>query len=149
MRLASRDFQDEYQVSPKDIQWRSGGEETPGRVEKIPIHLPPDVHLKPIPGDTYLSKMLDEGELDALFAARAPSCFQQGSLNVTRLFENYPEVEKKLFEDRIFPIMHIILTGGLQESWIAVSLFKAFSLAKDVLMKRFSETAVSGDPLGW
>lgn len=146
-------FQDEYQVSPKDIQWRSGGEETPGRVEKIPIHLPPDVHLEPIPGDTYLSKMLDEGELDALFAARSPSCFQQGSPNVTRLFQDYPEVEKQYYlKTGIFPIMHTIILKQevyRKNPWIAVSLFKAFSIAKDILVKRFSETAALHVTLPW
>ena len=44
-------FQDEYGVFPKDISWRSGGEEEPGRKEKIELQLPPDIDLKPIPPD--------------------------------------------------------------------------------------------------
>jgi 4,5-dihydroxyphthalate decarboxylase len=146
-------FQDEYQVSPRDIQWRSGGEETPGRVEKIPIHLPPDVHLEPIPGGTYLSKMLDEGEVDALFAARSPSCFQQGSANVTRLFENYPEVEKKYYlKTGIFPIMHTVIVKQevyRKNPWIARSLFKAFSQAKDLITRSYRETAALHVTLPW
>jgi 4,5-dihydroxyphthalate decarboxylase len=146
-------FQDEYHVAPRDIWWRSGGEETPGRVEKIPVHLPPDIRLESIPADTYLSRMLDEGELDALFAARAPSCFERGSPNVARLFENYPEVEKQYYlKTGIFPIMHtIILKQEVygKNPWIAVSLFKAFSVAKDIITKRFSETAALHVTLPW
>lgn len=146
-------FQDDYQVFPKDIQWRSGGEETPGRVEKIPIRLPPDVHLEPIPDNTSLSKMLDEGEVDALFAARAPSCFQQGSPNVGRLFENYPEVEKQYYlKTGIFPIMHTIILKQevyRKNPWVARSLVKAFSQAKDQVTRLYEETAALHVTLPW
>lgn len=103
-------FQDEYGVFPKDIHWRSGGQETPGRIEKIKLNLPSEIDLKPIPPDAYLSKMLDDGELDAMFTARTPSSFSKGSPNVARLFENYREVESKYSETTgIFPIMHTII----------------------------------------
>ena len=72
-------FQDEYGVFSKDIHWRSGGEEEPGRKEKIKLQLPSEIDLQPIAPDLYLSKMLDDGELDAMFTARAPSCFTKGS----------------------------------------------------------------------
>ncbi len=72
-------FQDDYGVHPRDIRWRNGGEETPGRQEKIRVSLPPDIDLQTIPLNTYLSRMLDEGEIDALFTARSPSSFVSGS----------------------------------------------------------------------
>ena len=59
-------FQDEYGVFPKDISWRSGGEEEPGRKEKIKLQLPPDIDLQPIAPDKYLSQMLDDGELSVI-----------------------------------------------------------------------------------
>ncbi len=146
-------FQDEYHLSPKDIRWRSGGEETPGRVEKIPIHLPPDVHLEPIPQDTSLAKMLDEGELDALFAARAPSCFLRGSPHVGRLFEDYPEVERQYYlKTGIFPIMHTLILKHevyRENPWVARSLLKAFSKAKEMVTERFNETAALQVTLPW
>jgi len=40
---------------------RSGGQENPGRVEKIDIHLPPDIRLEPTPSYTTLNHMLNEG----------------------------------------------------------------------------------------
>jgi len=37
---------DEYGVHPRDIKWRNGGLEEPGREERTKITLPPDVELK-------------------------------------------------------------------------------------------------------
>ena len=66
---------------------------TPGRKEKISVTLPHDIDLQNIPPDKYLSKMLDQGEIEALFTARSPSSFVSGSPNVKRLFPNYLTVE--------------------------------------------------------
>ena len=146
-------FQDEYGVYPRDIHWRSGGEETPGRTEKITIELPSDIDLKPIPSEKYLSQMLDNGEIDALFTARAPSCFTNGSPNVARLFENYREVEEGYFRKTgIFPIMHTVIIRRdvyKKNPWMAVNLFKAFCKAKDMAVKSYSETAALHITLPW
>jgi 4,5-dihydroxyphthalate decarboxylase len=146
-------FQDEYGVFPKDIRWRSGGEETPGRVEKIELRLPPDIDLEPIPPDKYLSQMLDDGELDAMFTARAPSSFIKGSPNVDRLFKNYREVEGEYYRKTgIFPIMHlIVIKRDIYEKnpWIAMNLYKAFCRAKDFVVKNYSETAALHVSIPW
>ena len=146
-------FQDEYGVFPRDIQWRNGGEETPGRKEKIDVHLPPEIDLKPIPADKYLSQMLDDGELDAMFTARAPSSFTKGSPNVARLFENPREVEEQYYRKTgIFPIMHtVIIKRDIYEEnpWIAVNLYKAFHEAKKIVMGRYAETAALYVTLPW
>jgi len=146
-------FQDEYGVFPRDIHWRSGGEETPGRVEKIKIHLPSDVDLEPIPADKYLSQMLDDGELDALFTARAPSCFMNGSANVARLFGNFREVEEQYYKKTgIFPIMHtVIMRRDIYEKnpWIAKNLYKAFCEAKDIATTSYDDTAALHVTLPW
>jgi 4,5-dihydroxyphthalate decarboxylase len=146
-------FQDEYGVSPRDVHWRSGGEEMPGREEKIKLNLPPDIDLQPIPPDKYLSKMLDDGELDGMFTARAPSCFTQGSPNVSRLFENYREVEESYFQNTgIFPIMHtIIIKREIYEKnpWVAVNLYKAFSEAKRRVLENYTRTEALRLALPW
>jgi 4,5-dihydroxyphthalate decarboxylase len=146
-------FQDEYGVLPEDVHWRSGGEETPGRKEKIALDLPQEIDLQPIPADKYLSQMLDEGELDGLFTARAPSCFTNGSPNVGRLFENYREVEEAYYQKTgIFPIMHtVILKREVYEKnpWIAVNLYKAFCQAKDMVMMGYFETAALRVTVPW
>jgi 4,5-dihydroxyphthalate decarboxylase len=146
-------FQDEYGVFPKDIRWRSGGEETPGRVEKIELRLPPDIYLEPIPPDKYLSQMLDDGELDAMFTARAPSSFIKGSPNVDRLFKNYREVEGEYYRKTgIFPIMHVIvIKRDIYEKnpWIAMNLYKAFCRAKEFVVKSYSQTAALHVSIPW
>ncbi len=146
-------FQDEYGVSPRDVHWRSGGEEMPGREEKIKLNLPSDIDLQPIPPDKYLSKMLDDGELDGMFTARAPSSFTKGSPNVARLFENPREVEENYFRKTgIFPIMHtVIMKREIYEKnpWIAVNLYKAFSEAKKMVLENYARTEALRVALPW
>jgi 4,5-dihydroxyphthalate decarboxylase len=131
-------LQDEYGVKPTDIKWRQGGIEEPGRTERTP--------LKPIPGldlqsvrDKSLSAMLESGELDALFTARAPSCFTKGAPNIVRLFPDYREVEKGYYKRTgMFPLMHLIgIKRELAERhpWLPASLYKAFCEAKIFAMR--------------
>lgn len=146
-------FQEEYGVHPREILWRNGGEETPGRIEKVPLKLPSEIRLEPIPPEKTLSRMLDEGEIDALFTAREPSCFRNGSPNVARLFPNYRETEEQYFrKTSIFPIMHTVVIRQevyRKNPWVAVNLFKAFCEAKDEAVRRYSETAALQVTLPW
>jgi 4,5-dihydroxyphthalate decarboxylase len=134
-------LQDEYGVSPRDIHWRSGGQETPGRKEKIKLNLPPDIDLQPIPEGKNLSQMLDDGELDAMISAREPSCFVNGSPNVAQIFKNPRQVEEDYYrKTKIFPIMHtIIIKRKIYEKnpWIAMNLYKAFCEAKDLVLYNY------------
>jgi 4,5-dihydroxyphthalate decarboxylase len=146
-------LQEEYGVFPRDIRWRTGGEETPGRVEKITLALPPEIDVQPIGPDKTLSGMLDEGEIDALLAARAPSCFERGSPGVGRLFENYRDVEEGYYRKTgIFPIMHTLIISKRiyqKDPWVAMSLYKAFSVAKDLVIGGYGETAALHVTLPW
>jgi 4,5-dihydroxyphthalate decarboxylase len=127
-------LKDEYGVDTRDIRWRSGGIEQPGREERAPLDLPPEIDLAPIPADRTLSGMLESGELDAVIGARAPSCFLRGAPNVARLFPDYRAAEQDYFRRTgLFPIMHVIgIRKSLHERhpWLAVSLYKAFVEAK-------------------
>lgn len=146
-------FQHEYGVHPRDLRWRSGGEEVPGRVEKIRLELPADVDYQPIPADKTLSRMLDEGEIDALFTARTPSCFLNGSPNVARLFPDYAAVEQAYYEKTgIFPIMHcVVIKRAIYEAnpWIAMSLYKACRAAKDRTLTHLQHTFALHAALPW
>ncbi|HUJ68675.1 MAG TPA: hypothetical protein VLW86_04085, partial [Syntrophorhabdales bacterium] len=146
-------LQHEYDVHPRDIRWKSGGEETPGRGEKLKIELPNDIDYAPIPEEKTLSGMLDAGEIDALLAPRAPSCFVNGSLNVKRLWENYREVEADYYRrTRIFPIMHcvVIKHSVYKESpWVAQSLYKALLAAKNITLKNLQTTEALHATLPW
>ena len=146
-------FQHEYGVSPADVHWRSGGEETPGRIEKVKLKLPPDVDYQPISADKTLSGMLEAGEIDALFTARAPSCFVNGSPNVRRLFEDYMDVEKKYYrKTHIFPIMHtvVIKRSCYEENpWVAMSLYKALDASKNMTLANLHLTSALHVMLPW
>jgi 4,5-dihydroxyphthalate decarboxylase len=130
-------MQDEYGVKPTDIRWRQGGIEEPGRTERTPLKPIPGLDLKSVP-DKALSAMLEAGELDAIFSARAPSCFVKGAPNIGRLFPDYREVEKTYYKKtQMFPIMHLIgVKRHLVERhpWLPASLYKAFSQAKAYAM---------------
>src|SRR5690606_30030941 len=76
----------DYGVDASEITWVQGGQEHPGRAEKIALSLPPTIHIEPSPVGQTLSAMLARGQLDGLVAPRAPSCFLQGHPDVARLF---------------------------------------------------------------
>jgi len=84
-------------VKTPEIRWRNGGIEEPGREERTKLKLPPNIDLKPIPHDRSLSSMLENGELDGMIGARAPSCFDRGAPKVARLFPDYRKVEQDYF----------------------------------------------------
>jgi 4,5-dihydroxyphthalate decarboxylase len=69
-------MQHEYGVRPKEMHWRNGGQEQPGRGERTPLKPIPGLDLKPLGPDETLVGLLRKGELDALFTARAPSSRQ-------------------------------------------------------------------------
>ncbi|MGA2109479.1 MAG: ABC transporter substrate-binding protein [Syntrophorhabdales bacterium] len=146
-------FQHEYGVHPRDIRWRSGGQETPGREEKLSLQLPTDIDYEPIPPDKALSAMLEKGEIDALFTARTPSCFLRDSPNVRRLFENYGEIERAYYlKTRVFPIMHTIVikrTSYEGNPWVAMSLYKAFLASKNVTLENMRHTFALHTSLPW
>src|SRR6202158_1774142 len=70
---------DEYGLPVTSATYLSGGEEEPGRPEKLALSLPPEIRLEAIPATKTLSQMLETGEIDALYTARAPSTFTRGS----------------------------------------------------------------------
>ena len=137
---------DDYGVSASDIHWFTGGQEQPGREERIPLELPPEINLESIPKDKTLSSMLEAGELDAVIAARVPSPVLRGSDQVRRLFQNPMEVEKEYFKRTgIFPIMHTVaIRKKLWEKhpWLAVSLYKAFDQAQRLSREEIRAPAV-------
>jgi 4,5-dihydroxyphthalate decarboxylase len=146
-------MQDEYGVKPTDIRWRQGGIEEPGRQERTPLKPIPGIDLKPVPPDKTLSGMLESGELDALYSARAPSCFLRGAPNVGRLFPDFREVEKAYYRKTgIFPPMHLIgIKRELVERypWLPASLYKAFLAAKNIALHEVKEINALPVTLPW
>lgn len=144
---------DDYDVPVASVRYFQGGEEEPGRPEKIPLSLPPGIQLEPIGAGKTLSAMLEGGEIDALYTARMPSTFASESGKVRRLFENYQAVEKDYYSrTKIFPIMHVIAIRRDvydKSPWIAQSIFKAFARAKKIAAAELYESGALPVMLPW
>lgn len=148
---------DDYGVPVTSPAYFTGGEEQPGRSEKIALSLPPEFRLQSIPPDQTLSRMIESGEVDALFTARAPSTFksggQTGANKVRRLFPDYYAVERDYYQRTgIFPIMHVIaIKRDFYEKypWVAQSLCKAFAAAQKEAYQDLHETAALKLMLPW
>ena len=144
---------DEYGVKVTEVQHFSGGEEEPGRDEKIKLNVPSTIDLRAIPSHKTLSRMLADGELDALVTARAPSTFHKEPDKVQRLFPNYVEMEKDYYRrTRIFPIMHtVVLRRDVYERnpWVAQSLYKACVASKAKAYELYNQTAAMPSMLPW
>ena len=144
---------DEYGVGPESVEHLTGGEEQPGREEKLKLDLPPAIRLRPIGPQQTLSAMLADGEIDALFTARAPSTLESRPGTVRRLFENYAEVERDWYRRaRIFPIMHTVAIRRevyRANPWVAQSLYKAFREAQRLTYRDLRETHALKAMLPW
>ena len=149
----SRGFiQHQYGIDLTSIQWIQAGVDQPGRMEKVKLNLPKGISYAPALNKS-LSGMLVSGEIDAALSAHPPSCFEQGHPNVTRLFEDYLDVEMKYVKDTgIYPIMHTIaLKREIVERnpWVAANLFKAFDEARHRSVERALNGTSSTLPLPW
>jgi len=144
---------DDYGVKVTDVEHLSGGEEEPGRDEKLKLDLPSSIRLKPIGPAQTLSRMLAAGEIDALVTARAPSTFTSKPDAVKRLFPNYMELEKEYYRrTKIFPIMHTLVIRRdvyAANPWVAQSLYKAFVAAKAKAYELYDQTAALPAMVPW
>ena len=144
---------DEYGVPPASVEYWTGGVEEPGREEKIALDLPLEFKIRRIGPDQTLSQMLADGEIDALYAPRAPSTLVTRSRDVRRLFENYGEIERAYYlKTRIFPIMHtVVIRRDIYRAhpWVAQSLYKAFVESQRLVYEDFKETGVLKAMLPW
>jgi 4,5-dihydroxyphthalate decarboxylase len=144
---------DEFNVPITSASYFRGGEEEPGRVEKLALSLPDGIRLETIAPDKTLSQMLDSGELDALHSPRMPSTFLRGSGKVRRLFEDYQRVEQEYYlKTKIFPVMHtVVIRRDVYEDnpWVAQSLYKAFVCAQREAYQDLYETAALKFMLPW
>lgn len=144
---------DEYNVPVAGAKYFTGGQEESGRSEKIKLSLPPEIHVEPVGAGKTLSRMLDIGEIDALYSPRIPSTFSHGLGSVRRLFENHYDVQREYFQKtRIFPIMHtVVIRRDVYEKnrWIAESLYKAFARAQQETYQELYEVAALKYMLPW
>jgi len=144
---------EQYGVPVDSVQYFTGGEEEPNRIEKQALHLPANIRVSAIASDKTLAQMLASGEIDALHTARMPSTFHTQPGKVRRLFPDYMDVERSYFRSTgIFPIMHtVVIRREVYEAnrWIAQSLCKAFAQAQHRCYQDLQETAALKAMLPW
>jgi 4,5-dihydroxyphthalate decarboxylase len=96
---------------------------------------------------------LADGELDAVFSARPPSCFLRGDANVDRLFPDYRAAEHAYYRSAgVYPLMHAVgVRNSLVERhpWIAGNLFNAFARAKELAVADFEKLSALALTLPW
>jgi 4,5-dihydroxyphthalate decarboxylase len=144
---------DEHGIPVNSVIYYTGGEEEPGRPEKLALDLPSDIRVVRIGPDQTLSSMLASGDIEALYTARTPSSFHSRDGKVRRLFEDFQSVERDYFRrTRVFPIMHtVVIRREVYERnpWIAQSLAKAFCVAQQETYADLSQTAALKAMLPW
>ncbi len=129
-------LQHEFDVDLDTITWVTGGLEQPGRQERQPLQLSRPIQIEKLTVGHTLGQDLADGGIDALISPRVPSVFHQAGTEITRLFPNYAEREIDYYRrTQIFPIMHLLVIRSdvyYRDPWIAESLNKAFTQAKNV-----------------
>ena len=141
-----------YSVDLASIEWFQAGVNDPGRKEKVELHLPKNLRLKPME-HTSLSEMLLKGEVDAVLSARPPNAYLHHPEKIKRLIPNFKEVELAYWKETgIFPIMHVIaIKKEVYEKnrWIAKNLCNGFEQAKNRSIQRAKDITASSFPLPW
>lgn len=144
---------DRHGVPFDSVTYRTGGQESTGRVEKAKVPLPGSLRISPIAGDATLSSMLASGEIDALCTPRIPSPFVAGDPRVRRVFPDFVAAEKEYYADTgIFPIMHVVaVRRDVYEAnrWVAQSLYKALLAAKEEAYAGLYDTSALRFTLPW
>jgi 4,5-dihydroxyphthalate decarboxylase len=144
---------DHYGVPVDSVTYYTGGEEEPGRSEKMKLDLPSNIKVQSIGPTQTLSQMLMDGEIDALYTARMPSSYLKGGGKVKRLFEDYEPVERNYFKETgMFPIMHTVaIRRDVYEAnrWVAQSMMKALKESQRRSYEDLYETAALKTMLPW
>jgi 4,5-dihydroxyphthalate decarboxylase len=99
-----------------------------------------------------LAQLLETGEIDALYTARAPSTYRPFG-DVVRLFDD-PKAEETAYfaKTGIFPPMHILCikrTKFEQSPDVGRHLYAAFSKAQDIAKQRLLDSAALSVMLPW
>ncbi|MEN6543896.1 hypothetical protein [Parvibaculum sp.] len=143
-------FEEHFGLPRTSPIYVSGGLEAPRSGDEHPQFYPEQFSIEHRT-DASLAALLESGEIDALYTARAPSTWP--SANVGRLFENPMEAELGYFDKTgIFPPMHILaIKRPLVEAdpTLPRKLFNAFAAAQDVARAKLFDSAALSTMLPW
>lgn len=143
---------DDLGIPLSEVEWFQAGLNEPGRREQVELHLPEGCRLTPVP-DRSLKDMLQDGEIDAFFAARPPVGMDAEGSMIEPLFADGPAEEAAYFRSSgIFPIMHTVaIRRDVYEAnrWLAQNLIKAFTKARDMSLARIFDRQTSRFMVPW
>ena len=133
-------LQEEYGVSPKDINWISTQKDSAinltGGVSNWEKIRPEGVQIIDAEPDEDESSLLISGKVDAILHPAEPKVFQDRNPIVVRLFTDHRSVEKDFYKRTgMFPIMHSVAIKremAEQHPWLAKAVFEAYSKAKQL-----------------
>jgi 4,5-dihydroxyphthalate decarboxylase len=131
-------LQDQFGVPVRSLKLRTNQQ------EQVPGWQPPEwMQIERLPKEQKIEDVLPRGEIDACMLPEiAPKHLRMPG--VRRLWPNFREAEKQYYlRTKIFPIRHVVVvkTAILEKNqWVAESLVKAFTEAKDLGIKHVSDT---------
>ncbi|MFW3169156.1 ABC transporter substrate-binding protein [Geodermatophilus sp. CPCC 206100] len=145
-------LQHEFGVDLASVDWVQGGINEPGRIETLPVGLPPGVTVR-AERERSLDQLLLDGELDAVLVPHPPAAYEDRSGRVVQLFSDTVATESEYYRRTgIFPIMHlVVLRADVYEEhpWCAPNLVTAFTAAKDRSVARMLDATAPHTPLPW
>jgi 4,5-dihydroxyphthalate decarboxylase len=143
-------FGDYYGLPRTSPIYVAGGVEAARTGDEHPQFYP-DRFKHEVRNDNSLAVLLAEGEIDALYTARAPSTWPSAS--VSRLFEDPMPAELDYFSRTgIFPPMHVIaIKRTLAEAnpGLMMAVFQAFAQAQHIAGERLFDSAALSTMLPW
>jgi 4,5-dihydroxyphthalate decarboxylase len=150
-------FQDEYGISPKDVQWtvarKDSSAKDAGKVSKQENVFPDGLPIKMGAEGLDESDLLETGAVDALFHAAEPRAYVERHPKVARLFPDYRSVEQAYFaKTGIFPIMHAVAikkTTAQENPWLVGAVFEAYVQAKQLNHDYMAKSAWVFSTLPW
>jgi hypothetical protein len=133
---------DEFGVTASSMTHYVGGMDHTGTgPDWAPLAPPAGVTIIRLAADQGLDRMLESGEIDALFTAHVPPSARRSPDRVRRLFPDFEDVERDYFRRTgIFPIMHTVVIRREvydRNRWIARAFLDAFEEAKALAMKAY------------
>jgi 4,5-dihydroxyphthalate decarboxylase len=143
-------FQDHFGLSRTSPIYVAGGLEAARSGDEHPQFYP-DRFRHEQRNDKSLAVLLAEGEIDALYTARAPSTWPSAS--VSRLFEDPTQAELDYFSKTgIFPPMHVIAVKrklAQSKPGLMMAIFDAFAQAQKIARERLFDSAALCTMLPW
>lgn len=111
--------------------------------EDVPLDLPGELRVRPVPAGRTVTDLCAEGELTGLIYPEIPRQVRAGDSGIRRLFADPKQREQDYFRSTgIFPIMHVVaLRAELLERhpWLARSVLDAFEEAKRLAYRRLED----------